>query len=190
MLKVKILIYSVEESIIKWMPCCYVVTAVYNYCVILNSISPCTHLLQSKTIKYCMIFWSVVYPVLEYMFPPPFMMIAYIVISDRSRGLQSQKPRTVVCARGKGSPTDHRPTQNSLLGLGCDRTTSMATEWGGWKWNGDLTAFRRLTGPGPGETNGERASGATTKILSCWQVGYHDKYSYTGKRELVQADGG
>ena len=39
----------------------------------------------------------------------------------------------------------------------------MATEWGGWTWNGDLTAFRRSTGPGPGGTDGERASGATTK---------------------------
>ena len=31
----------------------------------------------------------------------------------------------------------------------------MATEEGGWTWNGALTAFRRSTGPGPGGTDGE-----------------------------------
>ena len=73
-----------------------------------------------------------------------------------------------VRARGAGSPTDHRPTQNALLGLGYDRTTSMETEWGGWIWNGALAAFRRSTGPGPGGTDEERASRETTKILSRW----------------------
>ena len=57
----------------------------------------------------------------------------------------------------------------------------MATEWGGWTWNGTLTAFRRSTGLGPGETGGKRASGATTKILSFWYGGYREKYGCTGK---------
>ena len=87
---------------------------------------------------------------------------------ERSRGLQARQPRPVVRARGAGSPTDHRPTQNALLGLGCDQTTSMATEWGGWTWNVALTAFRRSTGPGPGKNDRERASRATMKILSRW----------------------
>ena len=58
---------------------------------------------------------------------------------------------------------------------------SMATEWGGWTRNGALAAFRRPTGPGPGETDRERASGATTKIRSRWEGGYWDKYGCTGK---------
>ena len=31
----------------------------------------------------------------------------------------------------------------------------MATEWGGWTWNGALTAFRTSTGPGPGRPTGK-----------------------------------
>ena len=46
-------------------------------------------------------------------------------------------------------------------------------------WNGSLTAFRRSMGPRPGETNGERASGTTTKLLSRWSGGYRDKYGCT-----------
>ena len=38
----------------------------------------------------------------------------------------------------------------------------------GLKVNGDLTEFRRSAGPGPGGTDRERASRATTKILSRW----------------------
>ena len=59
----------------------------------------------------------------------------------------------------------------------------MAKEWGGWTWNGALTAFRRSTGPRPGGTDRERASGLTTKILSRWSGGYQDKYGCTGKGE-------
>ena len=91
-------------------------------------------------------------------------MLIYLFI--RSRGLQARWPGPVVRARGAGSPTDRWPPQNALLGLGCDRTTSLATEWGGWTQNGDLTLFRRSTGPGPGGTDRERACRATMKILS------------------------
>ena len=57
----------------------------------------------------------------------------------------------------------------------------MATEWGGWTRNGALTAFRRSTGPSLGGTDGERASGAITKIPSRWSGGHRDKYGCTGK---------
>ena len=33
--------------------------------------------------------------------------------------------------------------QETLLGLGCDWTTSMAAEWGGWTWNGALESSDR-----------------------------------------------
>ena len=52
---------------------------------------------------------------------------------------------------------------------------------GGGIWNGALTAFRRSTGPRLGGTDGERASGTTTKLLSRWSGGYRDKYGCTGK---------
>ena len=57
----------------------------------------------------------------------------------------------------------------------------MAWEWGGWTWNGALTEFRRSKGPRQGGTDGERASGATTKILSRWSGGYREKYGCTRK---------
>ena len=44
-----------------------------------------------------------------------------------------------------------------------------------------MTAVRRSEGPRPGETNGEWASGKTTKILSHWSGGYQDKYGCTRK---------
>ena len=44
-----------------------------------------------------------------------------------------------------------------------------------------MTAVRRSTGPRPEGTNGERASGMTTKILSRWSGGYQDKYGCTRK---------
>ena len=44
-----------------------------------------------------------------------------------------------------------------------------------------MTAFRRSEGPRPGGTDGERASGDTTKILSRWSGGYRDKYGCTRK---------
>ena len=44
-----------------------------------------------------------------------------------------------------------------------------------------MTAVRRSTGPKPGGTDEERASGTTTKILSRWSGGYRDKYGCTRK---------
>ena len=44
-----------------------------------------------------------------------------------------------------------------------------------------MTEVRRSTGPRPGGTDGERASGTTRKILSCWSGGYRDKYGCTRK---------
>ena len=44
-----------------------------------------------------------------------------------------------------------------------------------------MTAVRRSEGPRPGGTDGERASGKTTKILSRWSGGYRDKYGCTRK---------
>ena len=44
-----------------------------------------------------------------------------------------------------------------------------------------MTAVRRSKGPRPGRTDGERASGKTTKILSRWSGGYRDKYGCTRK---------
>ena len=44
-----------------------------------------------------------------------------------------------------------------------------------------MTAVRRSEGPRPGGSDGERASGKTTKILSRWSGGYWDKYGCTRK---------
>ena len=44
-----------------------------------------------------------------------------------------------------------------------------------------MTTVRRSKGPRPGGTDGERASGTTTKILSRWSGGYRDKYGCTRK---------
>ena len=44
-----------------------------------------------------------------------------------------------------------------------------------------MTSVRRSEGPRPGGTDGERASGKTTKILSRWSGGYRDKYGCTRK---------
>ena len=44
-----------------------------------------------------------------------------------------------------------------------------------------MTAVRRSEGPRPGGTDGERASGKTTKILSRWSGGCWDKYGCTRK---------
>ena len=60
---------------------------------------------------------------------------------------------------------------------------SMAQEGGGGIWNRALTAIRRSTSPRPGGTDGERASGTTTKILSRWSGGNRDNYGCTGKGE-------
>ena len=45
-----------------------------------------------------------------------------------------------------------------------------------------MISVRRLTGPRPGRTDRERASGTTTKILSHWSGGYRDMYGCTRKR--------
>ena len=44
-----------------------------------------------------------------------------------------------------------------------------------------MKAVRRSKGPRPGGTDGERASGMTTKILSCWSGEYRDTYGCTRK---------
>ena len=49
------------------------------------------------------------------------------------------------------------------------------------EWKGSMTAVRRSEGPRPGGTDGERASGKTTKILSRCSGGYRDKYGCTRK---------
>ena len=58
----------------------------------------------------------------------------------------------------------------------------MEQEGGGGIWDGALTAIRRSTVQRPGGTDGERASGTTTKLISRWSGGYWDKYGCMGKR--------
>ena len=43
-----------------------------------------------------------------------------------------------------------------------------------------MTPDRRSEGPRPGGSDGQRASGRTTKIPSRWSGGYRDKYGCTG----------
>ena len=64
----------------------------------------------------------------------------------------------------------------------------MATEWGGWTWNGALTAFRRSTGPGPGETTGRGQAGRPQKYSPVGREGIGTSTVVRGKGEGGGAD--
>ena len=86
-------------------------------------------------------------------------------LTNATVGWQTRQARAVPApvARGRNGPHDHcpMPLRDRSRGL---RAWHRKGE-GGIR-NGALKALRRSTGPRPGGTDGERASGKTTKILS------------------------